>query len=206
MENNQDCRVFVGGVPFQCSKTQFAYLFQKYLPPKACNLILDKSTKKSKGFGILKFENRHSADLFLKGAPYYFKNHQLEVKWLLPASKHQKSEKEKSKLRIFVGGIPKNYKDHNLNLYFSKFGRIASTKIIFGDNLKQSKGFGFVEFVNREAAEKVLEIGQHRNGKDKLDCKPYEISLSKKAKIWNKKKVRKDKIIKVEEKNEKKKL
>jgi RNA recognition motif-containing protein len=75
---------------------------------------------------------------------------------------------------VFLTILPKVSTDlqEQLEEYFAQFGHIKICKIICKHDTQVSRGFGFVIFTSREAAEKVI---QHRddhyiNGKW-VDCK-----------------------------------
>ncbi|MEX2144859.1 MAG: RNA-binding protein [Candidatus Spechtbacterales bacterium] len=65
--------------------------------------------------------------------------------------------------KLFVGGIPYQTTEDELNEAFSKAGTVESTAIIQDRMSGRSKGFGFVEMSTDEEAEAAVEMW---NGKD----------------------------------------
>lgn len=60
--------------------------------------------------------------------------------------------------RLYVGNLPYNIDDSQLNQIFSKFGPIVSATVILDRmNNNRSKGFGFVEFEKDEDAQKAMK-------------------------------------------------
>ncbi len=59
-------------------------------------------------------------------------------------------------LKIYVGGLPYQTNDAQLNQMFSSYGEIASAKIITDRDTGRSKGFGFVEMPDHAAAKKAI--------------------------------------------------
>lgn len=57
--------------------------------------------------------------------------------------------------KLFVGGLPFSTNDDELSEAFSKFGTVASAKVITDRETGRSKGFGFVEFENDEEGKKA---------------------------------------------------
>ena len=53
---------------------------------------------------------------------------------------------------IYVGNISFNAQEHDLEKVFSQYGEVISVKIISDKYTNQSKGFGFVEMVEEDAA------------------------------------------------------
>jgi RNA recognition motif-containing protein len=58
--------------------------------------------------------------------------------------------------KIFVGGLPYQTDDEQLQQIFSGYGEIASAKVITDRDSGRSKGFGFVEMNDDEAAKKAI--------------------------------------------------
>ncbi len=61
--------------------------------------------------------------------------------------------------KLFVGGLPYQSTEDELQEAFSQHGTVASVKIITDRDTGRSKGFGFVEFENDDegkAAEKAM--------------------------------------------------
>ena len=60
-------------------------------------------------------------------------------------------------MNIFVGGLPFKVDERELREIFEKFGEPSSVKIIMDKQSGRSKGFGFVEMDDEEAAQKAIE-------------------------------------------------
>lgn len=67
-----------------------------------------------------------------------------------------------NKSKIYVGNLPYNTTDEELQEYFTQFGDVNEVKIIIDRRTNRSKGFGFVTFASEQAAEASLET----DGKD----------------------------------------
>jgi cold-inducible RNA-binding protein len=65
-------------------------------------------------------------------------------------------------MKLYVGNLPYNISDDQLNAIFEKFGTPDSARVITDRSTGQSKGFGFVEFSNDEQARQALSL----NGTD----------------------------------------
>lgn len=59
-----------------------------------------------------------------------------------------------------------------MEAYFSQFGLVMTSKIIYKHDSSVSRGFGFVIFDKKESADRVIELRDHHymNGKW-VDCK-----------------------------------
>lgn len=66
-------------------------------------------------------------------------------------------------LNIYVGNLPYNTTNQDLQDLFSQYGQIAKASIIMDRETGRSKGFGFVEMVNDAEGKKAIEA---LNGQD----------------------------------------
>lgn len=58
--------------------------------------------------------------------------------------------------KIYVGNLPFNTTSESLSEVFSRFGTVDSSKIIIDRETGRSKGFGFVEMSDDNAAESAI--------------------------------------------------
>lgn len=66
-------------------------------------------------------------------------------------------------MNIFVGNLPYEVTDEDLEAAFSEHGEITSARVITDRYSGRSRGFGFVEMSDNSAAEAAI---QALNGKD----------------------------------------
>jgi RNA recognition motif-containing protein len=59
-------------------------------------------------------------------------------------------------MKLYVGNLSYNISENELRDAFSAYGDVASAKIITDRDSGRSKGFGFVEFNDDEAARKAM--------------------------------------------------
>ena len=60
-------------------------------------------------------------------------------------------------MNIFIAGLSYNVNDADLSDLFQEYGTITSAKVIMDRQTNRSKGFGFVEIEDNEAATKAIE-------------------------------------------------
>jgi len=60
-------------------------------------------------------------------------------------------------MNIFVGSLPFRLEEAELRSRFEEFGEVSSVKIITDKFSGRSKGFGFVEMPDDEAAQKAID-------------------------------------------------
>ena len=59
-------------------------------------------------------------------------------------------------MNIYVGNLSWSMTDEDLNTLFSEYGTVTSAKILKEKNTGRSKGFGFVEMEDDEAAKTAI--------------------------------------------------
>ncbi|OAJ34441.1 RNA recognition motif domain-containing protein [Piscirickettsia salmonis] len=76
--------------------------------------------------------------------------------------------------KLYVGNLPYSADDQSLEELFSQFGAITSVKVIQDRETGRSKGFAFVEFDEKDAAEAALKLDGQDNG-----GRPMKVSMAK---------------------------
>lgn len=59
--------------------------------------------------------------------------------------------------KLYVGSLPYSVSEEELKDLFSSYGEIESVRIIMDKATGQSKGFGFVEMMNEDDAQRAIE-------------------------------------------------
>ena len=69
---------------------------------------------------------------------------------------------------IYVGNLSWDLNEFDLQNLFDEFGRVESVKIILDRETNRSKGFGFVEMADGDAASKAISVlnGKEVNGRN----------------------------------------
>ncbi|MCW9065765.1 MAG: RNA-binding protein [Ignavibacteriaceae bacterium] len=60
-------------------------------------------------------------------------------------------------MKLYVGNLATNVQESDLDTLFSQHGKVESVKIIQDMYTKTSKGFGFIEMLDNEEAQKALD-------------------------------------------------
>lgn len=63
--------------------------------------------------------------------------------------------------KLFVYNLPWTVNSNKLRTYFSKFGKINSTNVIFNKSTGLSRGFGFVVFSDETGFKAATEAKKH---------------------------------------------
>ena len=75
---------------------------------------------------------------------------------------------------IYVGNLPYDVSDSDLQQLFEKYGTVASARVVMDRATGRAKGFGFVEMNDRAEAEKAIAA---TNGYD-MNGRPLRVNES----------------------------
>ncbi|HLY70306.1 MAG TPA: RNA-binding protein [Puia sp.] len=59
-------------------------------------------------------------------------------------------------MKIFVGGLPFDMDDQEFKEIFEDYGTVSSAKVIQDRDTGKSRGFGFVEYIEKSSAENAI--------------------------------------------------
>ncbi|CAG2057934.1 unnamed protein product [Timema podura] len=91
--------------------------------------------------------------------------HKIDPKPCNPRSL-QKPKRSNSFPKVFLGGLPSNVTETDLRTYFTRFGKVMEVVIMYDQEKKKSRGFGFLSFELDEAVDRcVAEHFVNLNGK-----------------------------------------
>ena len=73
--------------------------------------------------------------------------------------------------KLFVGGLKEFHNEENLKSYFSQFGSVLSVSIVVDKETNKKRGFGFIEFDDHDAVDKVVLRKNHSIAGANVDTK-----------------------------------
>lgn len=65
-------------------------------------------------------------------------------------------------LKLFVGNLAWTVASQDLKMYFSRFGPVVQSTVVFDHSIGMSKGYGFVVYGNREGYNAALQSQKHQ--------------------------------------------
>jgi len=175
-----EANVYVGNLKPSVTKEQLEELFKRYGPIIECKILMDHDTGVSKGCGFVKFEKVNDAKDAIAGSsganlPEYSAR-PLTVKF---ARKHEKphhhyapaprafnprfppaprrAPTEYTGYCLFIYNLPPDTTNESLRELFSRFGTITNVKATIDYISGNCRGFGFVNFAERDQADKAIK-------------------------------------------------
>lgn len=67
----------------------------------------------------------------------------------------------KASTTLFVGNLPWTVANRELLDYFSQFGRVSRSKVLFNSNTGMSRGYGFINFKDPRSFEVATAQSSH---------------------------------------------
>lgn len=200
MAQETDFSVFVGDLAFEVDDATLEHTFRTYYPStRHAKVMLDPTTGRSRGFGFVRFSNEAERDRAITemngvyigtkqvrvsiatqrkpgGAPPPFSaGGASSASTMTGGGAPGSGETDPNNTTLFIGGLSTSVSEAELHAAFSRCGEIVYTKIPAG------KGCGFVQFVQRTAAEYALET---MNG-HMLGGMPIRVSWGKSSKPFH---------------------
>ncbi|EAN34117.2 RNA recognition motif family protein [Theileria parva strain Muguga] len=155
----ESLKIFAGGLTRSTTPEDLKAYFSKFGEVTHTEIVRDKNSGRSRGFGFVTFAERESVNTVLR------KSHTIDG---VEADVKLAVRKEKAKIlapqydqtkRIFVGGVSEKITESYFRDYFARYGPIASYNYLVDRATNRPRGYGFVIYENMEDAEK--SVGLH---------------------------------------------
>ena len=57
---------------------------------------------------------------------------------------------------MFLGGLPSSITETDLRAYFGRYGEVVEVVIMYDQEKKKARGFGFLSFVSEDAVDRAV--------------------------------------------------
>ncbi|XDV53761.1 hypothetical protein PO909_022187 [Leuciscus waleckii] len=160
-----DGKMFIGGLSWDTSKKDLTDYLSKFGEVLDCTIKTDPMTGRSRGFGFVLFRDADSVDKVLE-----LKEHKLDGKLIDPKRAKAIKGKEPPK-KVFVGGLSPDTTEELIREYFGAYGDIESIELPMDTKTNERRGFCFVTYVLEDPVQKLLENRYHQIGSGKCEVK-----------------------------------
>ncbi|XP_033150625.1 poly(U)-binding-splicing factor half pint [Drosophila busckii] len=156
------CRVYVGSISFELKEDTIRIAFMPFGPIKSINMSWDPITQKHKGFAFVEYEIPEGAQLALEqmnGALMGGRNIKVGRPSNMPQAQQvidEVQEEAKSFNRIYVASIHPDLSEEDIKSVFEAFGPILYCKLAQGTSVHSHKGYGFIEYANKQAMDEAI--------------------------------------------------
>eukprot|EP00798_Chlamydomonas_sp_ICE-L_P000894 gene894-5690_t len=147
------------GLPWDTTEDALREYFSKFGELEQAEVMKDRYTGKSRGFGFVTFHETSAATVAL-AAEHSIDGRRCEAKAALP--KGETSIPRTT--RIFVARIPPSVTEVQFRGYFESFGKLQDDYMPRDHSKQGYRGIGFVTFTSPDSVEKVMAIKHWMNG------------------------------------------
>jgi nucleolin len=191
-----DLKLFVGNLPFNVDSTVLAGLFARAGNVEMVEVIYDKITGRSRGFGFVTMstvEEVEAAAEQFNG--YEMEGRQLRVNSGPPPPKEDSPYNRRgagessfgrggggggggrsfdNSNRVYVGNLAWSVDNMSLENLFSEQGKVVEAKVVYDRDTGRSRGFGFVTYASADEVNRAIDS---LNGAD-LDGRQLRVSVA----------------------------
>ncbi|KAF5475851.1 hypothetical protein F2P56_007613 [Juglans regia] len=170
-----DLKLFVGNLPFNVDSAQLAGLFESAGNVEMVEVIYDKTTGRSRGFGFVTMSTVEETE----AAAQQFNGYELDGRALRVNAGPPPPRREESSFRgprggssfgggqggpssggghrVHVGNLAWGVDDLALQSLFSEQGKVVEARVIYDRESGRSRGFGFVTFSSSAEVNNAIE-------------------------------------------------
>ncbi|CAA6672611.1 unnamed protein product [Spirodela intermedia] len=156
VESSNFAKLFVGSVPRTATEEDIRPLFEEHGNVIEVALIKDRRTGQQQGCCFVKYATLEDADRAIRA---------LHNQFTLPGGhgpiqvRYADGERERLgavEYKLFVGSLNKQATEKEIEEIFAPYGRVEDVYIM-KDDMKQSRGCGFVKFSHRDMASAAID-------------------------------------------------
>lgn len=152
--NDERGKLFVGGLSWETTQDNLQNYFSRFGEVVDCVVMKNNETGRSRGFGFVTFADPNNVESVLSNGPHELDGRTIDPKPCNPRYM-AKTQKGGSYPKVFLGGLPANVTETDLRQFFCRFGKVMEVVIMYDQERKKSRGFGFLSFEDEGSVERV---------------------------------------------------
>ncbi|PON69313.1 Splicing factor-like protein [Parasponia andersonii] len=169
--SSPEFKLFVGNLPFSVDSAQLAGLFERAGNVEMVEVIYDKTTGRSRGFGFVTMSSIDEVE----AAAQQFNGYELDgralrVNYGPPPARDDSFPRGgrggggggggggfENGNRVYVGNLPWSVDNLALQDLFSEKGQVLEAKVVYDRESGRSRGFGFVTYNTADEVNSAIE-------------------------------------------------
>nr|CAA11893.1 cp31BHv [Hordeum vulgare subsp. vulgare] len=169
-EPPEEAKVYVGNLPYDVDSERLAQLFDQAGVVEVAEVIYNKESGQSRGFGFVTMSTIEEADKAIET----FNRYNISGRLLNVNRAAQRGSRVErpprqfaSSFRAYVGNLPWQAEDSRLVQMFSEHGEVVNATIVYDRETGRSRGFGFVTMASKEDLDSAISAldGQEMDGR-----------------------------------------
>ncbi|XP_055387239.1 heterogeneous nuclear ribonucleoprotein 27C [Condylostylus longicornis] len=153
MEEDERGKLFVGGLSWETTQENLSRYFCRFGEIIDCVVMKNNETGRSRGFGFVTFADPANVNHVLQSGPHTLDGRTIDPKPCNPRTLQK--PKKGGGYKVFLGGLPSNVTETDLRTFFGRYGKVTEVVIMYDQEKKKSRGFGFLSFEEEQAVEHV---------------------------------------------------
>ncbi|KAK6936893.1 RNA recognition motif domain [Dillenia turbinata] len=155
-------KIFIHGLGWDATKETLVSAFEQYGEIEDCNVVIDKLTGKSKGYGFVLFRTRVGAKKALKQPQKKIGNRMTSCQLAATGPSAMSNTKDNgvtdvSSRKLFVANVGPHVSPEKLRSFFAKFGEIEDGPLGMDKVTGKFRGFAIFVYKTEEGLKKALE-------------------------------------------------
>lgn len=147
------CNLIVNYLPHDIDDISLKGLFSEFGEILMTKVVRDKNTKKSLGYGFVKFLREEDAIFAIERLNGFSLGSKI-----LKVSIARPPSLEIRNCKLYVTNLPKEYGEAEVIALFQEFGEIIECRVLKDRNARQNKGVAFVQFNVKAQANNALSL------------------------------------------------
>jgi RNA-binding protein Musashi len=178
MKKDGECdergKLFIGGLSWETTIDGLQRYFSRFGEVVDAVVMKNPETGRSRGFGFVTFSDPANVDAVLNSGPHQLDGRTIDPKPCNPRTM-QKPKRGSNVPKVFLGGLPPNVTETDLRQFFDRYGKVVEVVIMYDQERRRTRGFGFVSFETDDPVERlVAEHFVNINGKQDVEIKRAE--------------------------------
>ena len=154
-DDQEEGKLFVGGLSWETNQESLLRYFSRFGEVIDCVVMKNAETGRSRGFGFVTFSDPLNIDSVIQSCPHNLDGRTIDPKPCNPRSM-QKPKKNVNWPKVFLGGLPSSITETDLRNYFNRYGRVTEVVIMYDQEKKKARGFGFLSFESDAAVDAAV--------------------------------------------------
>jgi len=172
MEEDERGKLFVGGLSWETTQENLSRYFCRFGDIIDCVVMKNNESGRSRGFGFVTFADPTNVNHVLANGPHTLDGRTIDPKPCNPRTLQK--PKKGGGYKVFLGGLPSNVTETDLRTFFGRYGKVTEVVIMYDQEKKKSRGFGFLSFEEESSVEHVTnERYINLNGKQVGDRREF---------------------------------
>lgn len=155
-EDEEAGKLFVGGLSWETSQDSLLRYFSRFGEVIDCVVMKNAETGRSRGFGFVTFSDPNNMDKVIQSCPHVLDGRTIDPKPCNPRSMQQKPKRNTNWPKVFLGGLPSSITETDLRAFFGRYGEVVEVVIMYDQEKKKARGFGFLSFLTDDAVDRAV--------------------------------------------------